>query len=309
MNRVNAANINVKNEMALKAILMVLVILSHLDVGNEIIVRTIPLNGYVYLVVACFFFMSGFGCNEKYMQGKKFLLMKNCLKLLIPYYFFTVIWNVFFVIEPISSVTEVFCVILLKKFLPYSWYVVTQLICYFIWWCGLKIKEEMEFQSDIFIHSFVFSGLLLYTINRRIMGITPTTYITVFSFLGGILYSKCLKEHTAFIEKYYITFQTGATICALGMLMWPRNDSVISVVWANLESILFAVVIINLLMIVDIRNRLLVYFGRISYFSYLSQGIVQCIFSETYFCDVKRYTIDSKAELSLIVVGGGDAAC
>lgn len=184
---------------------------------------------------------------------------------------------------------------LLRSFLPYGWYVNTQLFCYFIWGVTLLLLSNRFYknESSILRFSLIFAGLMIYAYYRRISGVTSTTYITVFSFLAGAMYAHYFPLYKQFIKKMFFPIELFLLLIVIYLAGFSRDTSIVSVVRINVSSILFAIFCSQLLFIIDLKTKLLLWLGSFSYELYILQGLAQCIFNKTYFCKVAYLNINN----------------
>lgn len=127
----DVSRLSVSNESCLKGLMALLIILSHSAWAGKFTIWGYSLAGYNYLPVGIFFFLSGFGLFEQYKKGKDFKFLKKAFTLLLPYWILCGLWYPFFTNRSWSG-ELVFEIILGDAFLPFSWYVKTQLVCYFL---------------------------------------------------------------------------------------------------------------------------------------------------------------------------------
>lgn len=101
----NLNRLGIDNETCLKAILALLVVLSHSILGNLIHLGSHSLESLNYFPVGCFFFLSGFGLEMQFLIKKPFNLLKKGTKLLLPFYIALIGWTIFFTTNEINFST------------------------------------------------------------------------------------------------------------------------------------------------------------------------------------------------------------
>ena len=142
----------------------------------------------------------------------------------------------------------------------------------------------------------------MYAFSQRFNSITSTTYITVFNFLFGMIYSYYdFKIYRLFKKIYVMQFIIFAFV-VYSTIYFPREETFISYVVLNVTSGLFSVAVFHILYIVDLNNLLTLFLGKISYCIYIVQCIAECIFHKTYFCNITYYPIDDIYLVLLLTV-------
>lgn len=235
---------------------------------------------------------------EQYKKGKDFKFLKKAFTLLLPYWILCDLWYPFFTNRSWSG-ELVFEIILGDAFLPFSWYVKTQLVCYFLWFLAPHL---IRYQKRPYFLVFVFLGLLIYAHYRRLAGITTTTYITVFAFWGGLLYSYWLPKWSGILAKHYCAIQISLVVICIWFSHFMRNDSLSSIVRINIFATLFAILVVQFLMLHDQWGRIPRFVGNISYELYLVQGLPLCFFSKQSFAAKTYMAVGSPLWVLLLTI-------
>ena len=257
-----------ENEKNIKLILAIWIILSHLP-------RMKVLGAYNYLPVAGFFFLSGYGLMMKSKSNSKYNLLKSILKIYIPYMVATIIYTIIFnnynLLMLLKQIT------LINVDLPYGWYIRTQIILYIIWFIANNSKNK---NWKIFI-SFIL--VLIYSILFRYTGQILTSYKTVFAFVVGLWYAMYENKVFKYINLYSCVF-CGVVSLAIRFIV-TDNETIFDSVLYNLSGILFCFLLVYSIYKINIKNKKIDFLKNMSLELYLVQGISQCFFMKTYFCD------------------------
>lgn len=257
-----------ENEKNIKLILAIWIILSHLP-GMKV------LGAYNYLPVAGFFFLSGYGLMMKSKSNSKYNLLKSILKIYIPYMVATIIYTIIFnnynLLMLLKQIT------LINVDLPYGWYIRTQIILYIIWFIANNSKNK---NWKIFI-SFIL--VLIYSILFRYTGQILTSYKTVFAFVVGLWYAMYENKVFKYINLYSCVF-CGVVSLAIRFIV-TDNETIFDSVLYNLSGILFCFLLVYSIYKINIKNKKIDFLKNMSLELYLVQGISQCFFMKTYFCD------------------------
>lgn len=257
-----------ENEKNIKLILAIWIILSHLP-GMKV------LGVYNYLPVAGFFFLSGYGLMMKSKSNSKYNLLKSILKIYIPYMVATIIYTIIFNNYNLLMLLEQ--ITLIKVDLPYGWYIRTQIILYIIWFIANNSKNK---NWKIFI-SFIL--VLIYSILFRYTGQILTSYKTVFAFVVGLWYAMYENKVFKYINLYSCVF-CGVVSLAIRFIV-TDNETIFDSVLYNLSGILFCFLLVYSIYKINIKNKKIDFLKNMSLELYLVQGISQCFFMKTYFCD------------------------
>lgn len=257
-----------ENEKNVKLILAIWIILSHLP-GMKV------LGAYNYLPVAGFFFLSGYGLMMKSKSNSKYSLLKSILKIYIPYMVATIIYTIIF--NNYNLLMLVKQITLINVDLPYGWYIRTQIILYIIWFIANNSKNK---NWKIFI-SFIL--VLIYSILFRYTGQILTSYKTVFAFVVGLWYAMYENKVFKYINLYNCVF-CGVVSLAIRFIL-TDNETIFDSVLYNLSGIFFSFLLVYSIYKINIKNKKIDFLKNMSLELYLVQGISQCFFMKTYFCD------------------------
>ena len=285
----NVERLSLSNESCLKGLMALFIILSHSAWAQAFKIAGHSLASINFLPVGVFFFLSGYGLFQQYKAGKKFNFLKKAFVLLLPYWLLCCVWIPIFTDQEFSF-KLIFATFLGDTFLPFAWYVKTQLICYFLWFLAPCLFRE---HKKNYILASIFIGLMIYAYYRRLDGVTSTTYITVFSFLGGLVYSCYLQKVADLLDRFYTPIQIGLAVLCGGLLLFGRSNSMLSIIRLNVLSVLFAVWVVQLLMLKDHWEGTPHFIGKISYELYLVQGLPLCFFSKQAYAARTFVPIDS----------------
>lgn len=269
--------LDLKNEQIIKLLLAIWIIISHLPIFK-------PLTVYNYLPVAGFFFLSGYGLMMKSKSNSKYNLLKSILKIYIPYMVATIIYTIIFnnynLLMLFKQVT------LINVDLPYGWYIRTQIILYIIWFIANNSKNK---NRKIFI-SFIL--VLIYSILFRYMGQILTSYKTVFAFVVGLWYATYENKVFKYINLYSCVF-CGVVSLAIRFIV-TDNETIFDSVLYNLSGIFFCFLLVYSIYKINIKNKKIDFLKNMSLELYLVQGISQCFFMKTYFCNKSFLYLQNK---------------
>ena len=205
-NRLYLDGYNIKNTNAIKGILAVSIILSHITGRVNYTLPYINFSVMGSIGVGCFFFLSGYALvvslrkRENYMEG---FVSKRFTKILIPYLLMLICYIIVICVIGKTAFTDV--VISFVKGYPISnsWYVLASMYCYFLFWVAFaKDKEMKRFSRGMAI---ILIELVLYTI--VVVGVfhwADWWYKTIICFPLGLYWGYSKEKIEKFLQNNYI---------------------------------------------------------------------------------------------------------
>ncbi len=271
-------NFNVGQSNALKGLCAIFVIFHHLctylaDVYREFFV----FEKIGFLMVAMFFFISGYGLMYGVLNKKNYLkgfFSKRILTILIPYY----IINLFYILSKyiIKILDKTY--IIRSLFGYYQWYVMAILILYIGFWICFKIFKNKYGATAVTIYTFayVMTMYILYKFfNMTDFGFW--WYNSILCFVLGIWYCKFKSIINEFFKKHYgkILAITGTVFAVtLKYTSLKYNESTLPLLLAEIVcSSVFVIIIMMLSMKIQLGNKLISICGKLSLELYLSHAL------------------------------------
>lgn len=276
--------LSASNTKALKGIMAVAVVLSHIYTSSGFAFSN-PLLAFVfgslmgYVPVSVFFFLSGYGLLASYKsKGQKYIqdFPKNRI---IPFYIYCVCILLFYLCFSLALQEQITWVQLIKSFtlggtiIQYGWYLQTILVLYTLFWACFSIKTNDSNKVGFFI-----VGLLLLYVIAFCLSITPTWYVTAPCMLLGMLwqvYSEKIDRIINTIFKKIVGIFLSLCACAAIIVtasFLPESISYNFQVTGT--AIFFVVAIILSLKGLSLTNPITNYLGKISLEIYVFQGAV-----------------------------------
>ncbi len=290
--------------IALKGVFILMVLLHHLLNVNNHIVDTM-LSCFGVFAVAGFFFLSGYGVMLNYTKTSNDYLKKFAFKR-IPYVFMLLVVtsSIYLVYYCISNsftpnVWQVLSTIFYITSSPayikvYSWiYFLTDLLYYYLIFLVLalfvnliKLKDKTFWISIIYISGLVLFYLIYYFIAGTLLDMRA-----FFCFALGILFSKFSPQIFNFIQKNKIVCIVVSAILFLAVYILK----VYSIDLKQTMAIAFCLFFVTLFASVDIKNKVVLFVGKISLYVYLSHGMFYYIFRD-------HVQIDSYLRCLIVIV-------
>ena len=297
---------SLKQAKNIQAICIILVIFHHMSlklcdpnaVPAEYIRHGLEPFMYIgYLLVAVFFFYSGYGLYISLQQKENYLgdfFFKRLTPILIVHVLVNFLFMVISNSQDISiSFQSPFTLFGPNTNNPYSWYIYTIIICYFLYYMGFKYIKKENWAIALII-----AGLTAYIIFCNYWLYGGWWYNTVLIFPFGIIYAKNESAFQSRMTKYYRQFLVVTSALAIigffgaeilsGVLIKSEYLFAYSLGQLGLallrtfDSGFFVLVIVLCLMKVKIENRILTRIGELTLEIYLVHGIYVQIFASEY---------------------------
>ena len=268
----------INKEKSVKIILALFIVVSHLPIGYFF-------EKINYLPVAAFLFFSGYGLMKKNNLGRKFNFFKSFIKIYIPYIMITFIYLVLF--SDVNLLLLLKNILLINIDLPYSWYVRTQILLYIIWFLSQKFNSNIK---KIYVCLLL---IIIYIIIFYLTGQIFTSYKTIFCFLFGVIYAYNEKKLKNFDRTHFI----GAIIFLLltiVMILNRNSYDLFDFLLYNISGLFFCEIVYYFILNYNFEFKILNNIKNIYYEIYLVQGISQCIFMKTYFCNKSFLYLQNK---------------
>lgn len=276
--------LDIESTTGLRGILAITIVLHHMSEKID--------SGYVfpyfqhlgYLVVAVFFFLSGYGLLVSYKKkGKNYLkgfLKKRVLYLLIVYLIVSAIYIVFdIIIGKEMSVKRVLTGIFFSSdpIAVNSWYILVQLILYLFFWIVFSLEKPSR-KTKILIMTML---VALLAVVYRLVNYYPYWYISNFAFVFGMLWAEKKVWIDKILGKHYILCLFFSVLCfalfSAVPLMFEHfgyDLEAIRLIFRMLSSVAFSALIIVALKFIKPTGRLLKFLGGLSLEIYLLHAMV-----------------------------------
>lgn len=230
-------------------------------------------------VVSLFFFISGYGLESKRRQGAIYYkhLPKALKKLFVPliipivFYLFIRLFR-----EPVETIAE--DILKYQIILPYTWFVVTLIILYIIFYSFAVMASKYESKVFLFL-CFVIVAVLCFSLFGKYTGVPSWGRNTTTAFLAGIIYKNIENKMLGILgtsTKFYMII---ISIVLILVTIYIKGDILSHFMEGNILkrpvlAFLWPLLFIPLYTIIPVlNNRVIRYLSSISYELYICQSI------------------------------------
>lgn len=268
----------------LRGILAIFIVLHHLSEKYPIGYIFPKLQHLGYLIVAVFFFLSGYGLMCSYQKkGVKYFdgyWKKRIGYLFLVYFIITI---AYFVCYNLMGI-DISFVELLKSFvnghpvITNSWYISVQLFFYILFWFVFKLMNRVSDNIKIMITLILTVGIMALF---YFSGLDSFWYLSDLAFVVGLFFAKNRdKIDTIIMKYYYVIF----ILIFLGFVLFSIMPSIlyrlgiefalIYPLCRNISSIFFTLMVIIAFVKINLKSKLWDFFGKISLELYLVHELV-----------------------------------
>lgn len=272
-----------ENTNALKGLLALSIVLCHMTsrVDYELPLFSFTVMGSIG--VGLFFFLSGYGLivsvekNLGYMNG---FLMRRFTKILIPYFLMMASYLVYSIVFE-GTISNVIGSFIGGNPVSNSWYVFAYLFCCFLFWLAFRKGDSRDGRGKKLL--MIACGLCLYIVFTGIVMQWPDWwYKTILCFLMGVIWGLNQNKIEIFFRKRYLGVLLFTVIFAIVSYLFPSimrrlfhlSGNYIWLINDGLMAISFTLLIGLLLYKINVRNKITVFLGNISYEIYLFHGLI-----------------------------------
>jgi peptidoglycan/LPS O-acetylase OafA/YrhL len=285
LNTLNEKYLSIDNSKSFRGILALAVLLHHLsqNIGEGILFQ--PFSRIGNLIVAGFFFLSGYGLQKSCISKsgyKKNFLLRRLPSVLLPYIIVTgIYWLMYAVGGSIYSFKDIVGAIINgKPIVLYSWYIISILVFYIVFWLLMVVfKENYKLM--------IFGGIIwiaLYVIFCKMMDYGSWWYRASHLLIVGMIWAVYERKLLNVLNRFYkliapIVWLSFVLLVGLGdkIESYVCIDDIASLV-SMLTAVAFVISTLLFMLKFKIGNKVLNYIGNISLEIYLTQGLFITIF-------------------------------
>ena len=297
--KTNDNHLSLDNTTKLRGILAFAIILHHMSEKITTGGKFFPLMVHAgYLIVAVFFFLSGYGCLLSYIKkGKTYLktFWKNRILYLVIIYLLTTIAYLFYyraIDKSIGINSILYSFINGNPIAMNSWYIIVQLFMYIFFYISYSIPNINKWSRI----GMVFSFLLLLAILFDYCEYKSIWYISNFAFVFGLIYAQDKDYFQRLLERKWIFLLVFTLIVLAAFSALPlffENDNVFSGAFSirHVSRYISTVAFVSLIILFLFKIRIIGVFwkkmGLMSLELYLLHGMVYS-FLHSSFCYIEQ---------------------
>ncbi|MCQ2455382.1 MAG: acyltransferase family protein [Clostridia bacterium] len=262
-------SLSIENTLSLRGIMAVAIVLHHMA-EKTLEGRFFPFMIHMgYLIVAVFFFLSGYGLMFSYnKKGKEYLKgfwKKRILYLFLVFILVSVIYSVYHLIIG----DFVFRITIAEN----SWYIPVQIVLYIIFFVSFKVlgeKNKAVAILSVFVLQTILTALLI------IMRYKNYWYMSNYAFFIGILFAQNKGKIDDILKKYYWFALFGSIVMFLGFSYLPRFIGLYDYC-RMVSTVFFCLIIVLIFNKIKISGKLWSFIGGFSLELYLIHGLVYLV--------------------------------
>lgn len=276
---INAKYLSINNTSKLKGIFSITIILHHISeriIGEGYVLFPALLH-VGYMIVAAFFFLSGYGLKKQYDSHGNLYLQKiwkhRIAYLLIVYCIVSVLYSLFrvYIIRNYSWQDVARSFINGNPIASNSWYIIVQIIFYLFFLITYKYVHSQ--QKAIAVLSLL---VLLFNVGLYKLSFSSVWYISNYAFPIGVFWATYKEKIDSYISRHYFS-----TLLLAGLLFTLACLGK-SVVCTSLVSILSIVLLLLVIMKANLTGKIWDAMAKISLEIYLLHAIPLLLFRSDY---------------------------
>lgn len=278
------------NTKSLRGFLALLIIVHHFSGYFTSFSCLTFFNHIGYIIVALFFFLSGYGLYYGVKNKSNYLnsfLEKRLSSILLPFWFVNTVYLFVFLImgEDISAVHYGLSYIGFFSIMQGSWYIWDQLIFYIVFYSVFKILKNSSFIKQFLAFNVVFFTVLvvLYVVTKDDLYIRSSL-----AFPMGIFWCKYRKNIELFIRKNFVkkiimVFVVLIVSMFVKFIGEIKGIEIVSLLGNVSSSSVFVIFALFIFQKVSFKNSILNFFGGISLEMFMIHPLFLKLFSKISF--------------------------
>ena len=289
------------NTKCIKGICAVGILLHHLFQYSKIEVNPlleIVLQSMGELLVAMFFFFSGYGLVISYMRKGKKYINKMPRNRILPFYITCILMEIIYILfyiiigeyDEISIRVVIQTLLFGKTIIKLGWYLQTQLVLYLMFYAIFKFCKNNKYRNILLL-----VGWIMYCIVCICMKLSITWYVSSITFLLGGFWGYNRERIDKILnnkKSFFISISSVFFIFIFCFIMSKMSSNYISIMFNIIYNLLFVVLMLNIVYAVNNKkgkkiliNKITAYLGNVSFEIYVSQGIFLILYSDKLLID------------------------
>lgn len=273
--------------LALRGFLAVAIILHHLSekTGTGVIFPFMVHTGY--LIVAIFFFLSGYGLSVQYQKkGNAYLKSFFCNRIVyifLVWVFFGIIYYIYHISTGIDITIKdaLISFVYGKPIVKFSWYIAVQLWMYVFFYIAYSISKS----NDWYRIGVVTLSLILLAVVYSILKYESIWYISNGTFVVGLAFPILKNRYDVYSKNHWVPclilwaiFFSLFSMLPIVIEHYYVESSWIRTVSRIVSTMVFVMMIITFLQKIQLKSRLWSIIGECSLEIYLIHGLIMILF-------------------------------
>lgn len=267
-----------KDTTGMKGLLVLMVLISHLSARVSLFsngLLGILFSACGYLAVSMFFFLSGYGIYQRYMQSREGYVNGFVKRRIIPYYAMCCVVILIYLVRDLALTGSTQWIVLLQSFLfgativDMGWYLQAQLLLYILVFLVLRFTGKNHIAWMAFC-------LVFYCIGCALAGLGSTWYEAVMCFALGMLFAKQKDAVFGWIRNKAL-LKFGAWLALFLVTLWFGNKTVLPeflrIPVNMLSAMCFDMLLVMAAGYIRFSNPVSTFLGRYSFEIYTMQGM------------------------------------
>ncbi len=250
------------------------------------------LSNSLYMIVGVFFFFTGYGLSESFKSKpnyeKKFLKHR-----ILPFYLDCVIFSVIYILVKtvIGSDTlgggYLSALLNCGKYITNGWYLQAALLVYI----GFYIAYRFSNGNQLKLHIFLLGMLLGYILYYCILDFKSLMFYlqSISGVVLGYIWSYRKEKINGFLNRKYhfICVFSLMILCITFFIGFRGQNILLCTIMRMIATIFFIVCLICFCMIVPLKNKFTLFFGKISFEFYAIHGLFLDLFQKENFTEIQ----------------------
>lgn len=276
--------------VAEKGLAAVIIVFHHISQAIELPKYFVIMNYVGFIMVAIFFFISGYGLSYGLENKEGYLnnfFKKRILSILIPYW----IVNTISIVYNLATSKTFTPLEYIASYLGFdtitgTWFVTAILIMYLAFWFCYKLYYDKK-TSWTFSTIILMAIIVVYCIVCYILSDNSSYTASISAFALGVVWNKLFNERfTSYLKKNYVLKLCAVTILfgiffvgRLGLSYIGINWEILHIIVRNIVTVCFVLLLLTVTYKIDFKSKIITTLGIYSYEIYICHYLSKTVIS------------------------------